>query len=74
MGADPDRVAAKLVECLNCGEARPMADRAGRPQWLDECGRCGYVGWAEAESLTETLRHALRETTLEQRRVPVATW
>ena len=60
MGADPDRVAAKLVECLNCGEARPMADRAGRPQWLDECGRCGY--------------HALRETTLEQRRVPVATW
>ena len=74
MRADADPVAAKLVECLNCGEARPMAERAGRPQWLDECGRCGYVGWAEAETLDETVRRALRETTLVQRRIPVTTW
>jgi hypothetical protein len=40
---------------------------------MDECQRCGYVGWAEPESLTETLRHALREHTLEQRR-HVAVW
>jgi hypothetical protein len=39
--------------------------RAGDP---DECARCGYVGWAEAETLTETLRRALREHTLERRR------
>jgi hypothetical protein len=39
---------------------------------LDEWGRCGYVGWADAESLTETLRRALRETTLEQRRIRAA--
>jgi len=51
-----------------------MAERAGRPLWLDECGRCGYVGWAEAESLDETVRRALRETALEHRRIPVATW
>jgi len=67
-------VAANLVECLSCGETRRVVEPSGRPHWLDECGRCGYVGWAETESLNETLRRALRETTLEQRRVPVATW
>jgi hypothetical protein len=34
---------------------------------VHECTRCGYVGWAETESLTETLRRSLRERTLEQR-------
>ena len=65
------RVAAKLVQCLNCGETRIVAKRL---QWLDECGRCGYVGWADAESLTETLRRVLRETTLGQRRISAAAW
>jgi len=43
-----------------------------RPGNPDECGRCGYVGWAETETLSETLRRALREHTLEQRRHLVA--
>jgi hypothetical protein len=39
-----------------------------RPADPDECLRCGYVGWADTETLTETLRRALREHTVEQRR------
>jgi len=61
-------VASKLVECLNCGAARRVAVGASRPGDPDECRRCGYVGWAEAESLTETLRRALREHTVDRRR------
>ena len=34
-----------------------------------ECLRCGYVGWARREELTETLRRALRERTTERRRL-----
>ena len=67
--ADGHHVAAKLVECLNCGETR-VTELGRRPsrRLVHECARCGYVGWAETESLTETLRRALRERTLEQRR------
>ena len=35
---------------------------------VHECDRCGYVGWADGESLTEALRRALREHTVDQRR------
>jgi Zn ribbon nucleic-acid-binding protein len=62
-------MALKLVECLKCGAARRVANRPSRPSQQDECMRCGYVGWAESETLTETLRRALREHTVEQRRV-----
>jgi Zn ribbon nucleic-acid-binding protein len=61
-------MASKLVECLNCGMQRRVAVRASRPAHSDECGRCGYVGWAKSESLDETLRRALREHSVEQRR------
>jgi hypothetical protein len=65
----------RLVECLNCGAARRVAIEPARPAHPDDCPRCGYVGWAEAETLTESLRRALRETRLEQRRrTPIATW
>jgi len=40
---------------------------------VHECARCGYVGWADAASLTESLRRALRERTVDQRR-RVAIW
>jgi hypothetical protein len=61
-------MASKLVECLSCGMRRRVAVQAARPTQSDECGRCGYVGWAESEALDETLRRALREHTVEQRR------
>jgi hypothetical protein len=40
---------------------------------VHECGRCGYVGWADTASLTEPLRRALRERTVDERR-RVAIW
>jgi Zn ribbon nucleic-acid-binding protein len=61
-------MASKLVECLKCGAPRRVADKASRPGDPHECRRCGYVGWAETETLTETLRRALRDHTLDQRR------
>jgi Zn ribbon nucleic-acid-binding protein len=62
----------KQVECLNCGAVRRAALSPSRPGNADECVRCGYVGWAETETLTETLRRSLREYTLEQRRHLIA--
>jgi Zn ribbon nucleic-acid-binding protein len=59
---------ARLVECLNCGATRRLVITRGWELQAAECARCGYVGWAEARTLTETLRRALRETTLERRR------
>jgi hypothetical protein len=61
-------MAQRLVECLNCGAPRKISTLPSRPGLLHECARCGYVGWAETDSLTETLRRALRDCTLEQRR------
>jgi hypothetical protein len=63
-----------VVECLNCGANRRVPAAPSRPSEPNDCPRCGYVGWAEAASLSETLRRALRERPLEQRRVHVATW
>jgi ribosomal protein S27AE len=64
-----EAVGSKLVECLSCGATRRLRADAARRLRPDECGRCGYVGWAEAESVTEALRRALRETAVEGRRL-----
>ena len=65
-------MASKPIECLNCGATRRVfVDRMHAMQ-RDECSRCGYVGWAETESLTEALRRALRDTTVDKRRHLVA--
>jgi hypothetical protein len=66
-------MAAKMVECLNCGATRCAPAFPSRPGTHAECARCGYVGWAETETLTETLRRALREHTLDRRR-HVSVW
>ena len=55
------------VECLSCGATRSVGTP---PSHLRaECPRCGYLGWAESRSLTETLRAKLRERPLEYRRL-----
>jgi hypothetical protein len=51
------------IECLCCGERRGE----GRPE--PECPRCGYLGWARADSLDEPTRRLLRERTLPARRL-----
>ena len=75
-----------VVECLRCGshrEAEPSPLRKANP----ECPRCGYVGWAPVEDLTERdvqrsnpaahrrrerERRALRLRPLERRRLRIA--
>ena len=47
---------------------RRVAVQESRPTQVNECGRCGYVGWADSDALNEDLRRALRERTVEQRR------
>jgi hypothetical protein len=66
-----ERVGAKFVECLSCGQTRRTGDEPLRLLQTDECPRCGYVGWAETESLTEALRRTLRETTVERRGIAI---
>jgi hypothetical protein len=67
-------VQTKAVECLNCGATRRISAAPSRPSEPTDCPKCGYVGWAEAESMTEALRRALRDAPLERRRVHLATW
>ena len=55
------------VECLRCGEQHHLHDRPGGRLQSGECPRCGYVGWALAELMTERARGALRDRPLELR-------
>jgi hypothetical protein len=60
-----------LVECLRCGTTRHAADTPMRHAH-PECPRCGYLGWAPVESLTESEREALRTRPPERRRLRLA--
>ena len=62
---DDSSVERRTVECLSCGKMRRVGAVEG------ECPRCGYVGWADAESITETLRRALRERPVDRRKLHV---
>ncbi len=53
-----------MVECLKCGERRELPE--------EECPRCSYVGWAFVEELDEALRRLLRDRSLADRRIRVA--
>jgi Zn ribbon nucleic-acid-binding protein len=61
-------VETRTVECLSCGATREMALQS-RPGESGECVRCGYLGWAEHETLNDTLRRLLRESPLQRRRL-----
>ena len=65
-------MASLRIECLGCGERRVLHPDSHRRLQEGECPRCGYVGWVESESVTETLRRLLRERPLERRRLHVA--
>ena len=57
------------IECLNCGEVRRQSRDPHRVASADCCARCGYVGWARSDDLTETSRRLLRERPLIRRRL-----
>jgi hypothetical protein len=60
-----------VVECLRCGSHRQV-EHAPLRMVNPECARCGYVGWASVEDLTERDRRALRARPLERRRLRLA--
>jgi uncharacterized Zn finger protein len=60
-----------VVECLRCGSSRE-AKVAPLREAHTECPRCGYVGWAPVNALTERERRAIRERPLERRRLRLA--
>jgi hypothetical protein len=53
---------ARCVECLACGLQRLITEAPG------ECARCGYLGWAPMEAVSEALRRSLRDVPVEARR------
>jgi len=57
------------VECLRCGETHQLASGPWRQLQSGDCPRCGYLGWAPIESLSEPERRALRDRPLERRRL-----
>jgi Zn ribbon nucleic-acid-binding protein len=60
-----------VVECLRCGSHRQATPSPLR-QANTECPRCGYVGWAPVNDLTERERRQLRARPLERRRLRLA--
>jgi hypothetical protein len=52
----------RCVECLSCGLQRLVATEAG------ECPRCGYLGWAPSDVVSEDLRRQLRDVPVRARR------
>jgi Zn ribbon nucleic-acid-binding protein len=60
-----------VVECLRCGSHR-QADPSPLRKANSECQRCGYVGWAAVDDLSEHERRALRRRPLERRRLRIA--
>jgi Zn ribbon nucleic-acid-binding protein len=41
-----------VVECLRCGSHRKLSPNPLREANVD-CPRCGYVGWAPVEALSD---------------------
>jgi hypothetical protein len=57
------------VECLCCGQRRIVATERHAFMQVDECPRCGYLGWAPAALLSERARGLIRRRPPEQRRL-----
>ncbi|HEY7396849.1 MAG TPA: hypothetical protein VH538_00990 [Gaiellaceae bacterium] len=52
----------RTIECLLCGCVRTVEKRD-----TEDCPRCGYVGWAPAETASKRVRNVLRESSLARR-------
>jgi hypothetical protein len=56
------------VECLCCGQRRIVVERRQfNSMRVDECPRCGYLGWAPSAVLTERARGLIRRHPPERR-------
>jgi Zn ribbon nucleic-acid-binding protein len=65
-----DTVRMPIVECLNCGATRAATRNSEhRVVTGDSCARCGYVGWAATDDLSEATRRLLRDRPLIRRRL-----
>ena len=60
-----------VVECLRCGSHRTLSSNPLR-QANPDCQRCGYVGWAPVNALSEDERRVMRGRPLERRRIRIA--
>ncbi len=57
------------VECLRCGMSRAVDSDGADHFDPGECPRCGYVGWAPSNALTENTRRRIRERPIEGRAI-----
>jgi hypothetical protein len=57
----------RTVECLRCGHPRPAVPAARGRDEGSACPRCGYVGWADSDDLTERTRRLVRDLPLDRR-------
>jgi ribosomal protein S27AE len=69
--ADHRFVETKRVECLSCGAHRIVVARDTHHVDAGECQRCGYVGWASSDDLTQKTRRELRDRPVARRRLRV---
>jgi len=58
-----------FVECLSCGCTRVVHRTVFRHFDAPEYLRCGYLGWAPVQTLTESERRGLRTRPVERRRL-----
>jgi len=61
-----------VVECLRCGTTRQQAASSIWGHAELECPRCGYLGWAPVQALSESERRVLRMRPPERRRLRIA--
>jgi hypothetical protein len=57
------------VECLRCGGHHALLRTASGSLQRGGCPRCGYLGWAEPDGVSEGTRRALRDRPVELRRL-----
>ena len=65
-------VPVERVRCLECGITYVKPCGGSTIRRNPGCPRCGYVGWAPVNALTEDERRAMRARPLERRRLRLA--
>ena len=64
-------MALVVIECLRCGRPREVMGASGHVGDAGLCPRCGYVGWALSDDLSEDERRELRDLPVEARRYEI---